>query len=242
MVTGDLDPAHLERLAKEVGRTEGPDAAERGHPERGRRGRTRPPGGRLGRALGVPPARRLDGHQPEEERPLLDVRRPEPAAGRRRARSWTSRSSSSPRTTCMFWDKLERANYFLEAIIDTADRDVDDRTVAYLLEHARRGRRAVEHVRRLVRKHGLVPKAAMPETQLVLEHRADELRPAADAAPGAPATCGRGSRRRRGRRAARAQGAAAGRRPPDALHPPRHAAGDVRLAVDGQGQGVPPRR
>jgi len=30
----------------------------------------------------------------------------------------------------MFWDKLERANYFLEAIIETADRDLDDRTVA----------------------------------------------------------------------------------------------------------------
>ena len=36
----------------------------------------------------------------------------------------------------MFWDKIERANYFLEAIIETADRDVDDRTVAYLLESA----------------------------------------------------------------------------------------------------------
>ena len=34
----------------------------------------------------------------------------------------------------MFWDKLERANYALEAVIDTADRDVDDRTVAYVLD------------------------------------------------------------------------------------------------------------
>src|SRR5687767_11021419 len=33
----------------------------------------------------------------------------------------------------MFCDKIERANYFLESIIGTADRDVDDRTVAYLL-------------------------------------------------------------------------------------------------------------
>src|SRR4051794_34900186 len=33
----------------------------------------------------------------------------------------------------LYWDKLERANYSLEAIIATADRDVDDRTVAYLL-------------------------------------------------------------------------------------------------------------
>ena len=34
----------------------------------------------------------------------------------------------------MFWDKLERANYFFEAIIDSADRDVDDRSVAFLLD------------------------------------------------------------------------------------------------------------
>src|SRR4051794_25190473 len=33
----------------------------------------------------------------------------------------------------MFWDKLERANYFLNAIIETRDREVDDRTVAHLL-------------------------------------------------------------------------------------------------------------
>ena len=30
----------------------------------------------------------------------------------------------------MFWDKLERANFILEAIIETADLPVDDRTVA----------------------------------------------------------------------------------------------------------------
>ena len=47
----------------------------------------------------------------------------------------------------MFWDKLERANYFLNAIIETRGRDVDDRTVAHLLGQRRRRRRAVEHVR-----------------------------------------------------------------------------------------------
>src|SRR5579859_1601648 len=34
----------------------------------------------------------------------------------------------------MFWDKVERANYFLEAIIETAGRDLGDRTVGYLLD------------------------------------------------------------------------------------------------------------
>ena len=32
-----------------------------------------------------------------------------------------------------FWDKFERANHFYEAIIETADRPVDDRTIGFLL-------------------------------------------------------------------------------------------------------------
>src|SRR5712692_10983703 len=36
----------------------------------------------------------------------------------------------------MFWDKIERANYFLEGVIETAGRDIDDRTVAHLLNAA----------------------------------------------------------------------------------------------------------
>jgi bleomycin hydrolase len=33
----------------------------------------------------------------------------------------------------LFWDKLEKANYFLEAILATADRPADERTVHWLL-------------------------------------------------------------------------------------------------------------
>ncbi|WP_020578160.1 aminopeptidase C [Actinopolymorpha alba] len=65
----------------------------------------------------------------------------------------------------MFWDKFERANYFLEAIIDTADRDGDDRTVAFLLEGVANDGGQWNMFAALVKKHGLVPKAAMPETQ-----------------------------------------------------------------------------
>ena len=64
----------------------------------------------------------------------------------------------------LFWDKLERANYFLEAIIETADRDVDDRTVAYLLSRPIDDGGQWNMFVNLVRKHGLVPKAFMPET------------------------------------------------------------------------------
>src|SRR5215472_3271501 len=66
----------------------------------------------------------------------------------------------------MFWDKIERANYFLEAIIETADRDIDDRTVAHLLTSAvaEDGGQWNMFVA-IVKKHGLVPKSFMPETQ-----------------------------------------------------------------------------
>lgn len=65
----------------------------------------------------------------------------------------------------MFWDKLERANYFLEAIIDTVDRDVDDRTVAHLLRDVASDGGQWNMFVAVVRKHGLVPKTAMPESQ-----------------------------------------------------------------------------
>ena len=65
----------------------------------------------------------------------------------------------------MFWDKMERANYFLEAIIETADRDLDDRTVAFLLESVASDGGQWNMFAALVAKHGLVPKSYMPETQ-----------------------------------------------------------------------------
>ena len=65
----------------------------------------------------------------------------------------------------MFWDKIERANYFLEAVIETAGRDVSDRTVAYLLDSVASDGGQWNMFVALVRKHGLVPKAFMPETQ-----------------------------------------------------------------------------
>ena len=64
----------------------------------------------------------------------------------------------------MFWDKIERANYFLEAVIKTADRDIDDRTVAHLLEAVADDGGQWNMFVAIVRKHGLVPKEFMPET------------------------------------------------------------------------------
>jgi bleomycin hydrolase len=65
----------------------------------------------------------------------------------------------------LFWDKLERANYFLEQIIATAAIDVDDRVVAYLLDRPLDDGGQWNMFVNIVGKYGLVPKAAMPETE-----------------------------------------------------------------------------
>ncbi len=64
-----------------------------------------------------------------------------------------------------FYDKLERANYFLEAIIETAGDDVDDRTVAHLLDRPLDDGGQWNMFTALVNKHGLVPQTLMPETK-----------------------------------------------------------------------------
>jgi len=64
----------------------------------------------------------------------------------------------------MFWDKIERANYFLEAIIETAGSDLDDRVVGFLLDSPAEDGGQWNMFVAIVAKHGLVPKAFMPET------------------------------------------------------------------------------
>ncbi len=64
-----------------------------------------------------------------------------------------------------FWDKFERANYFLERIIQTVDRLVDDRHVAFLLSRPLDDGGQWNMFVNLIEKHGLVPQAAMPETE-----------------------------------------------------------------------------
>ena len=64
-----------------------------------------------------------------------------------------------------FWDKFERANHLLEAIIDTADRPVDDRTIHFLLSDPIGDGGQWNMAMNLIRKHGLVPKSAFPESK-----------------------------------------------------------------------------
>ena len=65
----------------------------------------------------------------------------------------------------MFWDKIERANFLIEAIIDTADQPVDDRTVAWLLQRGIEDGGQWDMFVNVVKKHGVVPKTVMPETE-----------------------------------------------------------------------------
>lgn len=62
-----------------------------------------------------------------------------------------------------FWDKLEKMNFFLESIIDSADLESNDRTVQWILSGLGDGGQWDMMVS-LVKKYGVVPISAMPET------------------------------------------------------------------------------
>lgn len=63
-----------------------------------------------------------------------------------------------------FWDKFERANYFLESILDTAHLPPDDRTVQFILTTGVHDGGQWEMFANIVRKYGVVPKDVYGET------------------------------------------------------------------------------
>jgi len=63
-----------------------------------------------------------------------------------------------------FWDKLEKANCFLENIIKFAGRDMLDREMEFLLRKPIPDGGYWENVVNLVEKYGVVPREIMPET------------------------------------------------------------------------------
>ena len=64
-----------------------------------------------------------------------------------------------------FWDQLEKANLFLQGMIDTAKKPLTDQTVEWLLKHPLSDGGTFTGVADIVSKYGLVPAEAMPETQ-----------------------------------------------------------------------------
>jgi bleomycin hydrolase len=63
-----------------------------------------------------------------------------------------------------FWDKLEKANVFLEFMIETRDRDLLDREVDHMLDDPVGDGGYWGYVIGVVEKYGVVPKAFMAET------------------------------------------------------------------------------
>lgn len=65
-----------------------------------------------------------------------------------------------------FWDKIERANYFLHNMVVTAKRgeEVTGRTVSFLLADPILDGGQWDMVANLIGKHGLMPKKCFPET------------------------------------------------------------------------------
>ncbi|CEP18297.1 hypothetical protein [Parasitella parasitica] len=63
-----------------------------------------------------------------------------------------------------FYDKLEKANWFLENMIDLAAEDINDRVVQYLLTDPVGDGGQWQMFINLVEKYGVVPKSTFPET------------------------------------------------------------------------------
>ena len=63
-----------------------------------------------------------------------------------------------------FYDQLEKANLFLQGVIDTRNLPFEDRKVDWLFEHPIGDGGQFTGISNLVTKYGLVPSEAMPET------------------------------------------------------------------------------
>ncbi|KAF4993842.1 hypothetical protein FDECE_13295 [Fusarium decemcellulare] len=63
-----------------------------------------------------------------------------------------------------YWDKLEKSNWFLEQVIDTADEDIDSRLVQRLLGDLISDGGQWDMVYNLVEKYGLVPQTLYPDS------------------------------------------------------------------------------
>ncbi|KAJ9308501.1 hypothetical protein DTO217A2_1994 [Paecilomyces variotii] len=63
-----------------------------------------------------------------------------------------------------YWDKIEKANWFLEHAIDTADQDLDSRLIQRLLLSPVGDGGQWDMVANLVQKYGLVPQALYPDS------------------------------------------------------------------------------
>lgn len=65
----------------------------------------------------------------------------------------------------LFYDKLEKANYFLESILETLDEPTSGRLISHLLREPLGDGGQWDMLCNIIEKYGIVPKDAMPETK-----------------------------------------------------------------------------
>ena len=65
-----------------------------------------------------------------------------------------------------FYDRLEKANYTMEVIIELIDKDYDDRTLSFILNNGISDGGQWDMFVNLVNKYGLCPKHVYPETNI----------------------------------------------------------------------------
>ncbi|KRK96488.1 aminopeptidase [Levilactobacillus acidifarinae DSM 19394] len=63
-----------------------------------------------------------------------------------------------------FWDKFEKANYFYENVLATADQPTSSRKVAFLMTTPQQDGGQWDMLCAIIEKYGIVPKSVMPET------------------------------------------------------------------------------
>ena len=63
-----------------------------------------------------------------------------------------------------YWDKIEKANWFLEHVIDTAEEDLDSRLIQELFGKPVQDGGQWDMVANLVNKYGLVPQSLYPDS------------------------------------------------------------------------------
>ncbi|MCQ2285039.1 MAG: C1 family peptidase [Bacteroidales bacterium] len=63
-----------------------------------------------------------------------------------------------------FWDQLEKSNLFLQSILDTRAKSMEDETVKWLFQNPLSDGGQFTGIANLVTKYGIMPKEAMPET------------------------------------------------------------------------------
>nr|WP_179211612.1 C1 family peptidase [Secundilactobacillus pentosiphilus] len=63
-----------------------------------------------------------------------------------------------------FWDKFEKANYFYQNVLNTADQPLNSRKVAFLMTTPQQDGGQWDMLCAIIEKYGIVPKSVMPET------------------------------------------------------------------------------